>query len=517
MSSVEKKLIEFDYLLGEMKEYCKKTPPDISLIVGVLRTISNVINDPMAGKKQQDLAKKAYTKAINRVPTCICDAVMKELLIEQPVDLDQNIIEQIFIESKQLLKIKPLVIALFQFLSGSKHQEHSHCFRCDNKERPAVGYPAIMRLVHELQSGKKAWDKDLEQLFQRVRNCKNRNSCSGCRALHVMFLMLRDPSNDQILYNVCRSVYDKSDFAGQVLVSFLRLPTVLGPDSVLASVIESSPSGPMSVYVPSLIESLTSMSHVETPDEERARIKYDEQTNALNFSFFMKHEQTLYSSFMLHSSFLKEKGIEEKVKTTVEECMNPRTIEARRLQLISLLRLYVEILRNPRVAIIDTDEMVPLASRTVMSERSVEITQKFQKYLDKIPQELLVEIDSFPDSSHVKQEQCVCSVCLDGVADSVLNCGHKLCAGCARTILSSTHACPNCRASITEVVCTELIGLGGICGHCDFSKQSPATHCHIACGHRICCDDCAKQQGNSEKKCPSCSVASRVIKVFDST
>lgn len=514
MSFIKKKPIDLDLLLGEMKELGKKNPPNISSIVEVLMTISNVVNDPTA--EQQGLAKKVYDKAIKRVPLDIRDLVMEELLIEKPVDLDKTVLDQISTEIKPLLEIRPLIIALFQFLSESKHQEHAHCFHCDNKEKPAVGYPAIIKWINQLQKGERSLDEMKEHLFQRVRNCKNRNSCPECRALHVMFLMLRDPSNDQILYNVCRSVHDKSEFAGKVLVNFLRLPIVLGPDSVLASVIESCPSGPMSVYVPSLIEYLPSMSHVETPDEERARIEYDERTNVLNFSFFMDHERTLYIRFMLYSGFLKEKGIEEKVKTTVRECMHPQTIEARRLQLISLLRLYVGIMRNPKVSTTDTDEMTPWASRTVIPERADEIKKTFKRYLDEIPKELQVELDILPDSSHVKQEQCVCSVCLDDVADSVLNCGHKLCAGCARTILSSTRACPNCRESITNVVCKEKICLGGVCGHCDSSKQSPATHCHIACGHRICCDDCAKQQGNSEKKCPSCSISSLVIKVFDS-
>jgi len=516
MSFIKKKTIDLDSLLGEMKELCKQPILDNSSIVEVLRTISNVANDPTTEKKQQDLAKKVYAKAINRVPLDIRDVVMKELSMEKPVDLDKTVLDQILTELLSVSGIRPLIVALFQFLSESKHQGHAHCFHCDNKEKPAVGYTAIIKWINQLQKGEKRWDDEMEHLFQRVRNCKNRNSCPECIALHVMFLMLRDPSNDKILYNVCRSVHDKSKFAGQVLVSFLRLPTVLGPDSVLASVIESSPSGPMRVYIPSLIESLTSMSCVETPDEERARIEYNEQTDAQNFFFFMKHEQKLYRYFMVFSGFLKEKGIEEKVRKTVEESTNPRTIEARRLQLISLLRLYVLILRNPKVATTDTDEMTPWASINVMQEISVHIKRTFKKYLEAIPLELQVEIDSLSDSSHVKQEQCICSVCLDDVADSVLNCGHKLCAGCAGTILSSTPVCPNCSASITNVVCKEKISLGGICGHCDFSKQSPATHCHIACGHRICCDDCAKQQGNSEKKCPSCSESSKVIKVFDS-
>ncbi len=517
MSSIEKKPpIDLDIILGKMKELGRETSPNISSIVELLRTISNVANDPTAETKQRELAKKVYGKAIKRVPDNILDEVTKELLKKQPVDLDKTVLDQILAEIKSLSGIRPFIIAFFEYLSEPKHREHAHCFHCDNKEKPAVGYPAIIKLINQLQKGEKSWDDQTEDLFQRVRNCKNRNFCPECRALHVMFLMLRDSSNVQILYNVCRSVHDKSELAGKVLVSFLRLPTVIGPDSVLASVIESCPSGPMSVYVPSLTESLTSMSHVETHDEERARIKYDEKTDAQNFSFFMTHERALYSRFMVFSGFLKEKGIENKVRRTVEESLNPRTSEARRLQLISLLRLYVLILRNPTVATTDSDEMSPWASINVMPEISVCIKETFKKYLEAIPQDLQAEIDRLPDSSHVKREPCICSVCLDDIADSVLNCGHKLCADCARKIFSSTHSCPNCRASITNVVCKEKISLGGICGHCDFSKQSPATHCHIACGHRICCDDCAKQQGNSEKKCPSCRESSKVIKVFDS-
>lgn len=464
MSFIKKKPIDLDLLLGEMKELGKEKPLNISSFVGILRTISNVVNDPTA--EQQGHAKKIYKKAISRVPRDVCDLVKKELLIKQPVDLEKTVLDQILAEIQSLSRIKPLITALFRYLSEPKHQEHAHCFHCDNKEKPAVGYPAIIKWLNQPRTRDKVWDDNMENLLQRIRNCNNRNSCAECRSLYVMFFMLRDPSNDQILYNVCRSVHDKSEFAGKVLVSFLRLPTVIGPDSVLASVIESCPSGPMSVYVPSLTESLTSMSHVETPDEERARIEYDEQTDARNFSFFMDHELTLYSSFMIYSGFIRERGIEEKVKTTVRECMHPQTIKARRLQLISLLRHYVCIMRNPKMATTDTDDMTPWASRTVMLERADEIKKTLKQYLDEIPKELQVELDRFP----VKQEQCVCSVCLDDVADSVLNCGHKLCADCARKILSSTHSCPNCRASITNVVCKEKICLGGVCGHCDSSK-----------------------------------------------
>ena len=54
--------IDFDTLLGEMKELGEENPPNISSIVEVLRTISNVANDPRAEKKQQDRAIKVYER-----------------------------------------------------------------------------------------------------------------------------------------------------------------------------------------------------------------------------------------------------------------------------------------------------------------------------------------------------------------------------------------------------------------------------------------------------------------------
>lgn len=509
------KSLSINNALGRIKELRKSKNLTILDYISVLRVICNIRDDPTQTHNLRTLAEKSYNKAIKQVPANIKHDVESNLSATPNITLDETVLAQILTENQKIIVIRPLITALFRYLSGSKHQEHSHCFTCDNKEKPAVGYPAIMRFVHELQSGKKVWDKDLEQLFQRIRNCKNRNSCSECRALHIMFLMLRDPSNDRILYNVCRSAHDKSEFAGQVLVSFLRLSTVLGPESVLASVIESSPSGPMSVYISPLIESFKHMNAFETPDEERERIEYDKQMDALDFSFFLKHESDMYSKLMVYSGFLKEKGIEEKVRKTVEESMNPRTIEDRRLQLISLLGLYVKILRNPKVATTDMHENSPWASTSVMPEISVYIKQTFEKYLEAIPRELQEKIAILPDSPSSKKEPCVCLVCFDNIADSVLTCGHKLCGGCAGRILSSTCMCPTCRALITKVVCKEEICLGGLCRHCDSSKQSPATHCHIGCGHRICCNDCAIQQGDSEKKCPYCRKSSRLIKIFD--
>jgi hypothetical protein len=502
--------------LGKMKILCKETPLISSSIAEVLWGICNIRDDSSHTQKLRDSAEKAYKKAIKRVPSEIKADVEKQLSVRPTVSLDEAVLELIRTEISVVRQLRQLIVALYVLLTGSSVCVKSHCFSCDNNEKPAVGYPAIMRLIHDLQSGKKEWDKDVEHLFNRIRNCKNRNSCAKCSSLYVMFLMWRDPSNTRILYTVCRSAHDKSEFAGQALVSFLRLPTVVGPESVLASVIESCPSGPMSVYIPSLIESLTALSAVETLEEKKTRLKYDEEMDARDFHFFIKHQIILYRFFMIHSGLLKEKGIEENVIKTVEECTDQRTSEARFSQLISLLRIYVGILKNPTVAKTDADGIAPWASTTVMKDISAEIQITFKKYLQHIPENIMVLLDISPDSPSSMQEQCVCSVCFDNIADSVLTCGHKLCGGCAGRILSSTCMCPTCRAPITKVVCKEKICLGGLCGHCDSSKQSPATHCHIGCGHRICCNDCAIQQGDTEKKCPSCMKSSRLIKIFDS-
>ena len=509
------KKLELDTCLGVMRTLCIENPPNISSIVDVLLGICNIRDDSSNTQKLRDNAEKTYKKAIKRVPLTIKSEIEIQLSVRPPVNLDETVVARIHTEISMVSQFRELIVALYVLLTGSSVCVKSRCFSCDNKEKPAVGYPAIMRLIHELQSGKKEWDKDMEHLFNRIRNCKNRNSCAECSSLHVMFLMRRDPSNTRILYNVCRSAHDKSEFAGQALVSFLRLPTVIGPKSVLASVIESCPSGPMSVYIPSLIESLTALSAVETQEEKETRLKYDEKMDALDFDFFIKHQMSVYRFFMIHSGILKEKGIQENVIKTVKEYTDPRTSEARLSQLISLLRIYVRILKKPAVATTDADEMAPWASRNVMKDISAEIQIKFKKYLQHIPEEIMVLLDSSPDSPSSMQEQGVCSVCFDDIADSVLTCGHKLCGGCAGRILSSTCMCPTCRAPITKVVCKEEIYLEGLCGHCDPSKQSPATHCHIGCGHRICCNDCAIQQGDSEKKCPYCRKSSRLIKIFD--
>jgi len=472
----EDQQLKLDEYLGEMKRLCKETPLNSSSIAGVLENINDVMNDQTAGQSLQQKAKRAYKKAVARVPGDIFDEVKSKLLIRQPVELDQTKLDRLSAEISMVRQFRELIVALYVLLTGSSVCVKSHCFSCDNKEKPAVGYPAIMRLIHDLQSGKKELDKDVEHLFNRIRNCKNRNSCAECSSLHVMFLMWRDPSNTRILYTVCRSAHDKSEFAGQALVSFLRLPTVIGPESVLASVIESCPSGPMSVYIPSVIRALTEMSAVETPEEKEARLKYDEEMDARDFHFFINHQIILYRFFMIHSGFLKEKGIEENVIKTVEECTDQRTSEARFSQLISLLGIYVRILKNPTVATTDADGIAPWASTNVIEDISAEIKIKFERYLGHIPEKIMLQLDSSPDSPSSKQEQFVCSVCFDNIADSVLTCGHKLCGGCAGRILSSTCMCPTCRASITKVVCKEEICLGGLCGHCDSSKQSPATH-----------------------------------------
>ncbi len=456
---------ELEKYLGKIKLFCRENPPNISSIIEVLWGISNIRDD--SSQKLRDSAEKAYKKAINRVPPEIKSNIEFQLSVRPHVSLDETVLAQIRTEISMVHQFRELIVALYVLLTGSSVCVKSHCFSCDNKEKPAVGYPAIMRLIHDLQSGKKEWDKDVEHLFNRIRNCKNRNSCAECSSLHVMFLMRRDPSNTRILYPVCRSAHDKSEFAGQALVSFLRLPTVIGPDSVLASVIESCPSGPMSVYIPSVIRALTEMSAVETPEEKESRLKYDEEMDALNFHFYIKHQIILYRFFMIYSGFLKEKGIEENLIKTVEECTDPRTSEARFSQLISLLRIYVGILKNPTVATTDADGIAPWASTNVMKDISAEIKIKFKRYLGHIPEKIMLLLDSSPDSPSSKQEQCVCSVCFDNIADSVFICGHKLCGGCAGRILSSTCMCPTCRAPITKVVCKEEICLGGLCGHCD--------------------------------------------------
>lgn len=484
--------------LGKIKDICKSVPHIIPDIVSVLRVICDIRDNSSLPDNLKEIARKAYDKAIKRVPFKIKADVESQLKIKPPVCLDELRESQILTEAQKLSAIRPLFVALYGLLCGSKDCEDSHQFSCDNKEKPAVGYPAIIKWLNQLRTGEKVWDADMENLLQRIRNCNNRNSCAECRSLYVIFLMLRDPLNHRILYDVCRSVHDGSLFSREALISFLRLPTVLGPDSVLASVIEDESS----IYLPSVIRALTEMSAVETPEEEEARHAYDKEMDDRFFNFFLIHSKNKHSKIMVYSDSIKDGNLGQKVETTVKELRNPRTREARRLQLISLLRIYVNVLKSPSTT--DPDDLCY-------------IKQRFMLYLDSIPKELRTLVDSLQDSSSVKQEPSVCSICCNDFSDNVLTCGHKLCGDCTGKILSGPRKqCPFCQKPDIRVVCKEIC-LTGICGHCDLSKKTLATHCYIECGHRVCCNDCAIQKGNSKKKCPSCGTSSSVLKIFDST
>ena len=483
--------------IEKAKKACKSENPPIHDIVSALRVISDIHDDSSNTLKLREIARKAYNKAINRVPSEIKADVELQLSVRPPVCLDETVLAQIRTEISMVHQFRELIVALYVLLTGLSVCVKSHCFSCDNKQKPAVGYPAIIKWLNQLRTGEKVWDADMEKLLQRIRNCNNRNFCAECRSLYVMFLMLRDPLNHWILYHVCRSVHDGSLFSREALISFLRLPTVLGPDSVLASVIGDESS----IYLPYVIRALTEMSAVETPEEEEARHAYDKKMDDRFFNFFLIHEQKTHQMIMVYSDSIKDGNLGQKVETTVKELRNPRIREARHLQLISLLRIYVNVLKSPST--IDPDNLCY-------------IKQRFKWYLDSIPKELLTRVDSLQDSSSVKQEPSVCSICCNDFSDNVLNCGHKLCGDCTGKILSGPRKqCPFCQKPDISVVCKEIC-LTGLCGHCDSSKQSPATHCHIGCGHRICCNDCAIQQGDTEKKCPSCMKSSILIKVFDS-
>lgn len=382
-----------DKEIENAKNACKSVPPIIPDIVSALKVICDIRDNSSLADKLRKIAKNAYEKAIKRVPSEINADVVSQLEIKPPVCLDKLRESQILTEAQELSATRPLFVALYGLLCGSKDCEDSHQFSCDNKEKPAVGYPAIIKWRNQLRTGEKVWDADMENLLQRIRNCNNRNSCAECRSLYVMFLMLRDPLNHRILYDVCRSVHDRSLFSREALISFLRLPTVLGPDSVLASVIEDESS----IYLPSVIRALTEMRAVETPEEEEARHKYDEEMDYQNFSFFLIHEKKTHQRIMVYSGLVKDGNIGQKVRMTVEEHQNPLTKEARRLQLISLLRIYVNVLKSPTLDTTDPDDGTPCGSHETMDDVATDIKQRFKWYLNSIPEELLTLVDSLRD------------------------------------------------------------------------------------------------------------------------